>query len=99
MLHNQTRITIHVQPNAGRNEVVGYEGGVLRLKIAAPPVKCKANKELIEFLSDLLGVRKSSLAVEKGATGKNKVVSVIGLSQDEVSKRLAALSPKAPKNK
>ena len=91
----QTNITVHVQPNTRRNEVVGFEDGVLRVKIAAPPVKGKANKELIEFLSELLGVSKGSVTIEKGANSRNKVVSISGLSQAELSKRLAAQLPAA----
>ena len=96
MTQSRTRITVHVQPNARRNEVLGFEDGVLRVKIAAPPVKGKANKELIEFISQLLGVSKSSVTVEKGATSKNKVIGVSGLSQDEVETRLAVRFPTTP---
>ncbi|MFW6125814.1 MAG: DUF167 domain-containing protein [Chloroflexota bacterium] len=81
---------MQVQPNAGRNEVVGFEEDVLRVKIAAPPVKGKANRELIGFLSKLLGVSKGSITIEKGATTRRKVIAVDGLSQDEVHSRLAA---------
>jgi hypothetical protein len=81
-------ITIHVQPNAGRNEVVGFEEGVLRVKVAAPPVKGKANKELVDFLSKLLGVSKSSITIDKGHTSRRKVIGIEGLSQAEATKRL-----------
>lgn len=93
MSQNQTKIAVHVQPNARRNEVLGFEDGVLRVKIAAPPVKGKANKELIEFMNRLLGVSKSSVTIEKGATSRSKVIGVSGLSQAEISNRLAAQSP------
>ena len=89
---NQTNITVQVQPGARRNEALGFEDGVLRVKIAAPPVKGRANKELIAFLSQLLNVSKSSITLEKGATSRRKLIGVSGLSQAEVSKRLAAQS-------
>ena len=85
-------MTLRVQPNAGRNEVVGFEEGVLRVKIAAAPVKGKANKELIDFLSKLLGVSKSSITIEKGHISRKKVIAIEGLSQDEVTKRLVGKS-------
>ena len=85
-------INVHVQPNARRNEVVGFKEGVLRVKIAAPPVKGKANKELVDFLSKLLGVSKSSITIEKGLTSSRKVIAVEGLSQAEVLRRLRATS-------
>ena len=85
-------MTIHAQPNARRNEVVGFEEGVLRVNIAAPPVKGKANKELIDFLSKLLSVSKSSITIEKGHTSRRKVIAVEGLSQTQILQRLGAES-------
>ena len=85
---NKTKISLRVYPNAGRNEIVGLSDGVLRVKISAPPIKGKANRELITFLSRLLGVGKSSVNSIKGHTIRNKVVAIDGLSREEVMKRL-----------
>jgi uncharacterized protein len=89
MSTNSSRLLVKVQPNAGRNEVVGLYDGVWKLKIAAPPDKGKANKELIEFLSVKLAVRKDSIAILKGETSHHKVLSVEGMSLIEA---VAALS-------
>ena len=83
------KISLRVHPNATRNEVVTSADGVLQVKVAAPPVKGKANKELVAFLSQVLGVGKSSLTIVKGHTSRNKVITVDGLSQEEIIKRLA----------
>lgn len=80
----QTRLAVQVQPNSSRNEVTRFKDGVLHVKIAAPPVKGKANKELIEFLSDFLGVSKGNLFIEKGLTSKRKLVCITGLTQRQV---------------
>ena len=82
------RITVHVNPNAGENKVVGFQDGLLKVMIAAPPIKGKANQELLRFLSDLLGISKSNLAIEKGETSKKKTVAISGLSQSEVLRLL-----------
>jgi len=68
--------------------MVGFTDGVLRVKVSAPPIKGKANRELITFLSRLLGVGKGSVSIIKGHTTRNKVVAVDGLSREEVLKRL-----------
>ena len=88
MSSGQVNISLRVQPNATRSEVVGFTEGVLQMKVAAPPVKGKANKELIAFLSQVLDVDKGSLAIVKGHTSRNKVIAINGLSQEEVVKRL-----------
>lgn len=86
---NEVKISLRVYPNASRNEVVGFTNGILRVKVSAPPIKGKANRELITFLSRLLGVGKGSVNIIKGHTTRNKVVAVDGLSQGEVMKQLS----------
>ena len=81
-------IEVKVQPNAGRSEVVGLKNDVLNLKIAAPPVKGKANSELITFLSKQLGISRGSIALEKGFTSRNKTISITGLDLEEILRRL-----------
>ena len=86
---SETRISLHVYPNAPRNQVVGFSGGVLGVKVAAPPLKGQANRELVAFLSQVLGVSKGSLAIIRGHTSRNKLIAVSGLSREEVIKRLS----------
>lgn len=88
MSERQENITIQVQPNAQRNEVLGFEDGVLHVKIAAPPVKGKANKELVLFLSQLIGVSKGSINIKSGLTSRRKVIAITGLDRDQIMERL-----------
>jgi hypothetical protein len=85
---NQARLVVQVQPNARQNEVTNFENGVLQVRIAAPPIKGKANKELIEFLSKLLGINKSNLTMEKGMSSKRKVIAIKQLTPAQISERL-----------
>ena len=88
ILGNEVRISLRVSPNASRNEMVSFTDGVLRVKVSAPPIKGKANRELITFISRLLGVSKGSINIVKGHTNRNKVVAIDSLSREEVMKRL-----------
>ena len=81
-------ISIRVHPNATRNEVAGFSDGVWQVKVSAPPVKGKANRELVTFLAKVLDVSKSSLSIAKGHTSRNKVIAVEGLTEGEIMKRL-----------
>ncbi len=83
-----TVIQLRVHPNAAKNEVVEFSNGVLRVRVAAPPVKGKANRELVAFLRKILGLGKGSLTIVKGHTIRNKVIAVAGLSQGEVITKL-----------
>ena len=80
---------MHVYPNAARNELAGFSEGVLRLKVAASPVKGKANKELIAFLAQKLGLSKGDFTILKGHSSRNKLISIAGLSREELSRRLS----------
>jgi uncharacterized protein (TIGR00251 family) len=82
-------LSLRVQPNAARNELVGFSEGVLRVKVAAPPVKGKANKELIAFLTRKLGLSKGDLTILKGHTSRNKLISIAGLTREELNQRLS----------
>ncbi|MBI4186570.1 MAG: DUF167 domain-containing protein [Chloroflexi bacterium] len=88
----ETKISLRVYPNAARNEVVGVVDGVFRVRVAAPPVRGKANRELLAFLSRALGIRKGALTIVTGHTSRNKVITVDGLSQPEVIERLLSSS-------
>ena len=79
---NKARISVKVYPYAVRNEIVGLSNGVLCIKISAPPVKGKANWELIAFLSRLVGRNKVSISIVRGHTTRNKVIVIDGLSQE-----------------
>ena len=89
-----TNISVKVQPNAGRNQVVGFKNGVCKIKIAAPPDKGKANKEIIIFLSNILGLRKNSINIIKGETSHKKLIVITGVNKEEVNAKLEALGKK-----
>ncbi len=94
MSESKAKISVRVQPNATRSEVV-FINEALLAKVTAPPVKGKANKELIALLSQVLGVNKSALAIIKGHTSRNKVITIDGLEPEEVMKRLSSFSDDA----
>ena len=89
------RVSLLVSPGATRNKVLGFAEGQLRIKVAAPPVKGKANRELIAFLSQVLDIGKSDINIIKGHTSRNKLIAIDGLSQEEAMKRLSSSSDDA----
>lgn len=79
-----TKIVIQAHPGAKRNQVSRFEEDVWHLKIAAPPTEGKANRELIEFLSKILDISKSHIAIEKGLTSHRKLVAIKGLAAEKI---------------
>lgn len=84
MKEEPAKLLVRIQPNASRNKLLGLKQGVLSIRIVAPPVRGKANQELVKYLADVLGIAKSRIIIQKGATSKKKLLSIGGLSQDRV---------------
>jgi len=84
----QVTIVVQVQSNASQNKLARFKDGVWYLRIAAPPIKGKANQELLKFLSDILGIGENNLTITKGMTGKRKVIVIKELAQNQVMGRL-----------
>jgi uncharacterized protein (TIGR00251 family) len=78
------RFEVRAQPRASRTEVAGTHGEAIKIRLAAPPVEGAANAELIAFLARRLGVSKSAVRIVKGERGKNKLVEVAGVSEEQV---------------
>ncbi len=80
---------VRVVTRARRVEIVGVqEDGALKIRLTAPRKEGKANKQLIEFLAEKLGVPKSKIEIVAGQTGRDKLISVEGITTDLVEERL-----------
>jgi uncharacterized protein len=85
-------LRLTVVPGAQRTQVVGLYGDRLKIRLAAPPEKGAANRELIDFLARALDLPKSSLKLTAGGQSRSKVVAVSDPSP-ELSGRLGLLVP------
>ncbi|OGK96716.1 MAG: hypothetical protein A3I14_18645 [Candidatus Rokubacteria bacterium RIFCSPLOWO2_02_FULL_73_56] len=81
-------LAVRVQPRAARAEVTGWQAGVLRLRVTAPPVEGEANRAVEALLARALGVAPSSVRVVRGARGRDKLVRIAGLGDADVRSRL-----------
>lgn len=75
-------LEVRVQPRARRNEVVGWQGAALRVRVTAPPADGQANAAVIALLAKALGVPRSSITIVSGAASRDKRVQVSGHSLD-----------------
>lgn len=83
-------IRVRAVPRASRSSVAGPAGDSLRVRVQAPPVEGKANKALLAFLAQRLGVPPRRLALLSGRTGRDKRVLVQGLDAAAVRRALDA---------
>jgi uncharacterized protein (TIGR00251 family) len=89
MDRTQTKITVRVQPGGRRNEVLGFAGEVLRVKVTARPVEGKANTAVVELLALALGVRSARISLVRGHRSRDKMLVVENLTEEEVQRLLS----------
>ena len=80
--------TVKVHPRARKNAITGELDGALKLALTAPPTDGKANQACIDFLANLLSVPRTSVTIAVGQTSRTKVIRVVGLSADELRRRI-----------
>lgn len=99
------RLLLKVTPNARRNEILGWEAPekasegppVLRVKLRVPPVEGRANREVVAFLAEYLGLPKSGVTLIHGEKSRSKVIEITGLDEVELRARLPGFDA-APKD-
>ena len=81
-------IDIRVIPRAAKAGISGTRGDALLVRLHAAPVSGGANAELIEILSDALGVPKRAISIVSGERSRQKRVKVDGVTNDFINSRL-----------
>jgi uncharacterized protein (TIGR00251 family) len=72
-------VHIKVTPNASKNKILGFDEGVLKVRIRGVPEKGRVNQELIDFLAEIFEIAKSKIEILNGHTSKFKKVKIEGV--------------------
>lgn len=83
-------ISIRVIPRSSKN-ALEWEHGSLKARLTAPPVDGAANEALQELLAKRLALPKRAISIVRGATSRQKVVEIVGLTLIDIQHRLQAL--------
>jgi len=84
-------LSVHAQPGAGRTAVVGRHGDALKVRVAAPPEKGRANEALTALLAEEFGVKGGDVELVTGASSRSKRFRIAGVEAEEVPKVLERL--------
>jgi uncharacterized protein (TIGR00251 family) len=80
------RLKVKVVPGSSRNQIVGWLGAALKIKVTAPPEKGQANEAVVELLSSTLGVSTKDIEVFSGHSSPSKIVAITGMDDEAIKK-------------
>jgi uncharacterized protein (TIGR00251 family) len=75
---------VKVVPGSSKNAIAGLLGDTLKVNIAAPPEKGKANRQLLKLLAHATQKPKSDLTIKTGAHQPRKEIHVAGITRDQL---------------
>ena len=70
------KLKIKVKPASKIDEIVREADGNIKVKIKGQPIEGKANKYLIEYISEVLNLPKSKIVLLKGETNAFKTLEI-----------------------
>ena len=77
-------LMVKAVPGARRDEVVGWLGERLKVRVSAPPEGGKANEAICSLLAQELGLRPAAIAVTRGRSAAEKTIQINGATLDDV---------------
>ena len=84
-------LRVRLTPKGGRDALMRREGGILYVRVAAPPVEGAANRALIALLAKTLGAAKSRITIQTGETGRDKSLRIEGMDSAALDAKLQTL--------
>jgi uncharacterized protein YggU (UPF0235/DUF167 family) len=82
------RLRVKVVPGASRDEIAGWLGDALKVRVVAPPERGRANAAVEALLAGALSLPRECVRVVAGLTSARKIVAVARLTEAEVGQRL-----------
>jgi hypothetical protein len=82
------KLALKVVPGASRDEISGWLGDSLKIRVRAPAESGKANAAVINILASQLGLHKRSINIISGMSSARKVIEIDDLVDAEVRERL-----------
>ena len=77
-------VNIKVSPRSSKNEIVGFEGENLKVKVKSPPVDGLANRDLIKLMSKHLNISKERIEIISGHKSRLKALKFYGINKEDL---------------
>ena len=85
-------VTLHVKvvPHASRDELSGWMGDALKVRVTAAPERGKANAAVVELIAAALAMPQQRVRIVGGATHARKRLAISGVTKSELRAALDA---------
>ena len=84
-------LPVRVIPRASKNQIVEIlSDQTVKIRLSSSADEKAANAELVSFLAEVLGLPKTQLEIVAGEKGRDKLVSILNISTEEVQKKILA---------
>lgn len=88
-MNAHVKLPIKVVAGSSRTRIAGWLGDTLRVRVAAPAERGKANAAVEALLREVLALPAGSATIVSGTSSPRKIIEIVGLSETEVRRRLA----------
>lgn len=87
--------TVRVVTRASKTELAGIQDdGVLKVRLTESPEEGAANKQLVDFLAQILEVDASMIEIVAGENVRDKLISVENISPEYLEQTLLSVTKK-----
>ena len=90
------KLRIKARPGSSCQKILPagpFEGADFVVCLKSPAIEGKANRELVSYLAESLGLKSGDISIISGAGGRKKIIEVKG---DEIIEKLRGLQGKGP---
>jgi uncharacterized protein (TIGR00251 family) len=92
IINDEIILFVKISPNSKKNqiiEIVEYKAKFyLKIKIKEVALENKANRSLLEYISKILNISKSSIFIDNGETQSYKSLKIKALSINDVQNKI-----------
>ncbi len=84
------KLALKVVPGSSRDQISGWLGETLKVKVRAPAERGKANAAVERLLAAALDIPAEQVQITAGHTNARKTIEIRGLSEADIQQRLIA---------
>ncbi len=81
-------LSVKLVPNSSFTKIVEITSDYIKIKISSPPLENRANKQLIDFCSDLFDISKSKISILSGEKSKMKKILFKDTKLDFITQKI-----------